>query len=46
MAFGALTALSEMDFSRKIEFYRRFREVRGDGWYIGRDRWDGVTITP
>ena len=24
----------------------RFRDVRDDGWYIGRDRWDAIALQP
>lgn len=32
--------------ARVTKFFKRFRDVRQDGWYIGRDRWDAVAFTP
>lgn len=29
-----------------LKFFKRFRDSRNDGWYIGRDRWDAVTFAP
>jgi len=29
-----------------LRFFKRFLDVRGDGWYIGKDRWDAVTFIP
>ena len=45
--FGSLSEKVEniASFS-SVRWYRRFREIRGDGWYIGRDRWDAVTFIP
>lgn len=36
----------EISMGGAIKYFRRFRDVRADGWYMGRDRWDGVTFVP
>ena len=36
----------EISVGGKVKYFRRFRDVRADGWYMGRDRWDGVTFIP
>jgi PHR domain len=44
MCYGSLSSkIENLAFSSvALKFFRRFRDVRNDGWYIGRDRWDGV----
>ena len=46
LAVGVLSAkiaASGSGYSTKnLKFWRRFRDTRSDGWYIGRDRWDAV----
>lgn len=32
--------------SSKPKYFKRFRDVRNDGWYVGRDRWDAITLVP
>jgi PHR domain len=47
MVLGVLTAQIENIVSmRATKFFKRFRDTRNDGWYIGRDRFDAVTFTP
>jgi hypothetical protein len=46
----AMAALTESQISMqvggRIRVFKRFRDVKNDGWYIGRDRWDAVTFIP
>lgn len=45
--FGALsTKIENIGVVSSLKFFKRFRDSRNDGWYIGRDRWDAVTFAP
>ena len=50
MAFGSLSSnLGNTILSSKgstLKFFKRFRDSRADGWYIGRDRWDAIAFQP
>ena len=50
LAVGALSSKISMAIGtfapKKFKFFRRFRDSRSDGWYIGRDRWDAVSFQP
>jgi len=47
MVYGSLSKKIENAISSgPLRFFKRFRDSRGDGWYIGRDRWDAVTFIP
>jgi hypothetical protein len=47
MAVCALSAdLKPPSSKMEFKFWRRFRDTRSDGWYIGGDRWDSVAFQP
>jgi hypothetical protein len=47
MVYGSLSnKIENITSSTQLRFFKRFRDVRGDGWYIGKDRWDAVTYIP
>ena len=47
MVYGSLSPkIENLVSSSALRFFMRFRDVRNDGWYIGRDRWDGVMFIP
>lgn len=47
MVYGSLASkISNISTVSALKFFKRFRDVRGDGWYIGRDRWDAVAFIP
>ncbi len=47
VVFGSLAnKIENISASTALSWFKRFRDSRGDGWYIGRDRWDSVTFIP
>lgn len=40
--FGIVKSHFEKTQQTLYKFWRRYQESRSDGWYIGRDRWDGI----
>lgn len=35
-----------MSLRNEIRFYDRYKAIKDDGWYIGRDRWDAIIFIP
>ena len=47
LLIGALSpTVSIFTGPKSFKFWKRFRDTRSDGWYIGRDRWDGIIFQP
>lgn len=47
LMIGALSSvITVFTGPSSLKFWKRFRDTRSDGWYIGRDRWDGITFQP
>lgn len=44
--FGLVKSLIEKNKMTQYKFWKRYLESRNDGWYIGRDRWDGIIFQP
>ena len=40
--YGIVKTQIEKIHQTLYKFWRRYQESRSDGWYIGRDRWDGI----